>query len=548
MPGCFLPDRTLRLKALPLLFASLLPAFLTAQPAWQHPPKLVVGIVVDQMRVDYLYRYWDNFGPGGFRRMINEGSFQRDAHYDYVPTYTAPGHASIYTGTTPARHGIVTNYPYRRELKDTYYIAKDTTVAPVGTGDPVARRSPSQLLASTLADELELRTDHRSITIGLALKDRSAIMPVGRTGDAAYWYVGGDEGRFVTSGWYRKELPRWLASFNDRRLPAQYLDQTWDLLLPRERYHTPLPDDNPYELPIAKGIAPTLPIDLSTLRKAGNDLGLLAYTPWGNTLTTDLAMAAVEGEGMGRDDVTDLLAVSYSSTDALGHLMGPRALEVEDMYIRLDREVERLLGFLDKVVGPGEYTVFLTADHGGADVPAYLRDLKGGAGYTSLESLQRWLEVQGFAEVIDKVRSGQVFLKPDLPQGTDAAVADALSQHPEIACAVAGSRLRTMDEDRGLARFLARGYMPQRCGDVLFLLRPGFLVGEDGGGGQGTSHGTAWNYDTQVPVLFFGKGIAKGEVLQRTSITDIAPTVSALLGMVLPNAADGRVVPEVLSK
>lgn len=536
------------MKKTAFFIAALFSGGLMAQePAWVHPPKLVVGIVVDQMRVDYIYRYWDNFSEGGFRRMINEGTFQREAHYNYVPTYTAPGHASVYTGTTPARHGIVTNHPYRRDLKGTYYIAKDTTVSPVGTESSRAQRSPYQLLASTLADELELRTERRSHTVGVALKDRSAIMPMGRTGDAAYWYVGGDEGRFVTSSWYRNDLPAWLEAFNAKGLAARYLEQTWDLLLPRDRYHTPLPDNNPYELPIAEGIQPTLPVDLSALRKGGNDLGLLVYTPWGNTITTDLAIAAIEGEDMGMDGITDLLAISYSSPDELGHLMGPRALEVEDMYLRLDRELERLFTFLDKRVGKGEYTVFLTADHGGVDVPAYLRDLKGGAGYTALGGVEKWLEANGFGGVIEKVRAGQVFLRPDAPAGTDRAMADALARHPEIACAVAGSQVREMGELHGLARFMAKGYMPQRSGDVLFLMRPGYLEEEYGDGGKGTSHGTAWNYDTQVPVLFFGKGVAHGEVLRRTFITDIAPTVSALVGMSRPNASDGEVVPEVLA-
>lgn len=535
------------MKKTAFLFGALLAGGLMAQePGWTAPPKLVVGIVVDQMRVDYLYRYWDNFGDGGFKRMIREGSFQRDAHYNYVPTYTAPGHASVYTGTTPARHGIVSNYPYRRELKGSYYIAKDTTVAPVGTSRTQAQRSPYQLLASTLADELELRTDRRSRTVGVALKDRSAIMPMGRTGDAAYWYVGGDEGRFVTSSWYRNELPEWLVRLNAKGLAAQYLQQTWDLLLPRDRYHVPLPDNNPYELPLAKGVDPTLPVDLAALREAGNDLGLLVYTPWGNTLTTDVALAAIDGEELGADGVPDLLAISYSSPDELGHLMGPRALEVEDMYIRLDRELERLFTYLDAQVGAGEYTAFLTADHGGVDVPSYLRDLKGAAGYTSMGALRTWLEERGFSGLIEAVRAGQVFLVPDAPAGTDKAMADALAMHPAIACAMAGSRLRSMEGLHGLATFMARGYMPGRSGDVLYLMQPGHLEEEYGDGGKGTSHGTAWNYDTQVPVLFMGKGVAQGEVLRRTAITDVAPTVSALLGMSRPNASDGDVVPEVL--
>lgn len=523
--------------------------FLAAQaqdPQWARPPKLMVGIVVDQMRVDNIYRYWDDFGDGGFRRLVREGSFQRDAHFDYVPTFTAPGHASIYTGTTPARHGIVSNYPYVRGLRHSWYCARDTTVMPVGTADNNAQRSPCQLMASTLADELELRTDRRSRTVGIALKDRAAIMPIGRTGDAAYWYLGGKEGKFVTSSWYGKKLPVWVDAFNQKDLAAKYLDRTWELAMPRDRYHTPLPDDNPYEEPLAPGIRPVLPVDLATLRKTGADLRLLVYTPWGNTLTTDMAIAAITGDSLGMDAVPDLLALSYSGPDELGHMMGQRSIEVEDMYVRLDRELARLLSHLDENVGKGEYTVFLTGDHGGADVPAYLRDLKGGAGYNAMTELQAWIGEHGFAGLVDTVRQGQVFLKPGTPKGTAEAMALALGMHPDIFCAVAGERLRGMGELRGIARAMARGYMPQRCGDVLFALRPGFYEAEYANGGAGAEHGTAWNYDTQVPVIFFGKNVLTGEVLRRTSITDIAPTVSAILGMALPNAADGRVVPEVV--
>ena len=235
------------------------------------------------------------------------------------------------------------------------------------------------------------------------------------------------------------------------------------------------------------------------------------------------------------------------SPDELAHSMGQRSLEVEDMYARLDLEFARLLNYLDEHVGRGEYTVFLTADHGGADVPAYLRDLKGSAGYTSMAEVQTWIGAQGFAGRIDTVRQGQVFLKIAAPKGTADALAHALSMNPAIACAVSAERLQDMGQLRGIASAMARGYMPQRCGDVLFALRPGYFEAEYGNDGAGTEHGTAWNYDTQVPVIFFGKHVVKGEVLRRTSITDIAPTVSAILGMALPNAADGRVVPEVIS-
>lgn len=530
---------------------------LAQEPSWQHPPKLVVGIVVDQMRTDYIYRYWDNFGDGGFKRLIGDGAFLRDAHYNYMPTVTGPGHASIYTGTTPSHHGIVANDRYDRTTRKTIYCTMDMDANAVGTAPGNAHRSPVQLLSTTLADEIERRTERRSKTIGVALKDRSSILPIGRTGDAAYWMYG-TEGNFITSTWYMKQLPQWVIDFNAKKLAEQYLAQTWSLVLPVERYHQVLPDDNPYEIPLFRGVRPSLPLNLDSLRKAGAGLDLISYTPWGNTITTDMALAALKGERMGTDAITDLLAISYSSTDILGHRMGPRAVEVEDMYIRLDRELKRLLDELDKSVGSGQYTVFLTADHGAVDVPQYLKDLKGSAGYVDMkqlaDSLNNWFDsdVDSLA-----VWEGNVFLlERALPLPEDEARGnkkpnlrwlDGLRHHPGVHRTWTAKDLNfqegTSDDLNALVR---NGFMPQRSGDVLFVMRPGHFELEEWSNGHGTTHGSPWTYDTHVPILFYGAGVQHTEVLRRTHITDIVPTISAIVGMSLTDACTGRVVDEVV--
>jgi len=549
------------LRVLPVAFAlssCALNAPAQQPPTWQAPPKLVVGIVVDQMRADYIYRYWDNFGDGGFKRMVNEGAFLRDAHYDYAPTYTAPGHASIYTGTTPAYHGIVGNDLFYRKLGRDRYCAEDSTRQTVGMAGIVGQRSPINLLATTLADELERRTERRSCTIGVALKDRSAIFPIGRTGDAAYWFGGGPDGAFVTSTWYANELPAWLQRFNAERPAVKHLANTWDLLLPRARYHEVLPDDNPYEMPLTGALTPTLPVDLQALYTSSGSTGIIAYTPWGNTLTTDLALAAMEGEDLGADAITDLLAVSYSSPDILGHRVGPRALELEDMYVRLDRELQRLFEAVDKRIGSDAYTVFLTADHAGVDVPAYLKDLKGSAGYVDLTALRTALEQHlqdrfGAGPWVSGILNEQVYLndtliaarKLDL-EHIQRTTALCLAHHPEIAHAYTATDLLWGDYSGGVARSLQRGFMVQRSGDVAFVMRPGYFERYGTAVGKGTTHGSPWNYDTHVPILFMGKGIRHTEVLRRTSITDIAPTVAMLVGMTMPDAATGAVLLELL--
>lgn len=526
------------------------------QPAWQAPPKLVVGIVVDQMRVDYIYRYWNNFGEGGFKRLIGEGAFLRDAHYTYVPTITGPGHASIYTGSTPSHHGIVANDRYDRATGRMIYCVRDTTVQ--GVGSPTAQCAPSQLLATTLADEIERRTDRRGKTIGIALKDRSAILPIGRTGDAAYWF---SNGNFVTSTWYMKELPKWVKDLNAQKLTEHYLGNTWEPLLPIEKYHQVLPDENPYEQPLVAGGKASFPYDLATLSKGPAGLGLIAYTPWGNTLTTDMALAALHGEGLGQDEITDLLAISYSSTDLLAHKMGPRSVEVEDMYIRLDRELARLLSELDKTVGAGKYTLFLMADHGAVDVPQYLKDLKGSAGYVDVAPLRgainaALLQHTSAMDSVAYIGEGEIYLtgfgrkRARLKGLMDAfdAVRDTLITMPAIAEVNSPALGSMFGGDRtAMAELERNGYMADRCGDIQYALKPGYFEAEGSFLGKGTTHGSGWNYDTHVPVLFFGQGIAHGEVVRRTAVADIAATITMIVGCAMPDACVGDPVPEILS-
>lgn len=530
-------------------------AGIAQQPSWQAPPKLVVGVVVDQMRVDYIYRYWNNFGEGGFKRLIGDGAFLRDAHYTYVPTITGPGHASIYTGSVPAYHGIVANERYDRASGKMLYCVKDTTVQ--GVGSPTAQSSPSQLLATTLADEIERRTDRQGKTIGVALKDRSSVLPIGRTGDAAYWFS--SNGSFVSSTWYMKELPKWVNDFNARELAKNYLAQKWEPVLPIEKYHQVLPDGNPYEQELTGGAGNAFPYDLATLSKGPAGLTLITATPWGNTLTTDMALAALEGEQMGKDNITDLLAISYSSTDILGHKMGPRAVEIEDMYIRLDRELARLLTELDKSVGAGKYTLFLTADHGVVDVPAYLKDLRGSAGYVDAAAFKKaindGLKEKGGLDSVLYVGDGEVFLSwrdgrpPDMDKRMRGCgvVHDVLREDPAIASIRFGSisdiLASSTDEQINAMR---NGYMSERCGDVQYTLKPGYFEAEGVFASKGTTHSAGWNYDTHVPVLLFGQGIAKGEVVRRTAVADIIPTIVMIVGCALPDAAVGEPVKEAL--
>ena len=345
----------------------------------QDKPKLIVGIVIDQMRAEYLYRFQDNYAENGFKRLLREGFNVKNTHYNYIPTATGPGHTSIYTGTTPVNHGIVSNDWYNRELGRSIYCAEDSTVFLVDhlgvQKDKKFKnfsRSPKNNLTTTITDELKLFTNQRSKVIGVSLKDRGAIFPSGHLANAAYWY-NPNNGHFVTSSYYMNKLPQWLIKFNNKKKSDSLLNQTWKTLLPIEKYIHSEIDDSSFEK-IFKGKQLSIfPYDLKTLRKENGNYKLITQVPQGNTLLTELVKATLKGENLGRSETTDFLTISYSSTDYVGHNFGIRSKELEDTYIRMDREIALLLKDLDTEVGKDNYILFLTADHAVSDNPPFLK-------------------------------------------------------------------------------------------------------------------------------------------------------------------------------
>lgn len=380
-------------------------------------PKLVVGIVVDQMRQEYFYRFHDRYTEGGLKRLMHEGFMMENGHYNYIPTYTGPGHASVYTGTTPATHGVIGNNWYIRATDKDIYCAEDSTVTAIGGSEGNGKISPNNLLTSTITDELRFATGKRSKVVGVAIKDRGAALPAGHLGDA-YWYDS-KTGDFMTSSYYHGELPVWVKAFNERKLPAKYLNQTWETLFPLETYVQGAPDDNDFESPFIGRDTPTFPYDLKALQAENGGLGLISSTPFGNTFTLDMALAAIEGEQLGKRGETDFLAVSFSSPDYIGHRFGPSSIELEDNYLRLDLEMARFFDYLDKEIGEGEYLVFLTADHGVADVVNYMKSERMATG--SLDTRFLMTQLKGFTnhkygegDWISNFSNQQVFLNRKL--------------------------------------------------------------------------------------------------------------------------------------
>jgi len=516
-------------------------------------PKLVVGIVVDQMRYDYLTRFWNQYGEGGFKRMVNEGFNCKNNHFNYAPTSTGPGHTSIYTGTTPAMHGIIGNDWYDKQANEMVYCAGDDSYASVGTTTDDGKMSPHRMLTSTITDQLRLHTQQRGKVIGVALKDRGAILPAGHSANAAYWFEGRADGNWITSSYYMDALPQWVVDFNQSDAVEDY-KKPWNTLRPINTYVESGADANNYE-GLQKGeTSNTFPHDLPKIWEENGQYNLLRRSPYGNSITADFALAALEGENLGQDEITDFLAVSFSSTDYVGHFYGVNSKEIEDTYIRLDQDLDRLFTALDDKVGEGEYTVFLTADHAAINVPSYLMDQRIPAGYLDMKGMQEklgeFLQYKyGTTDVVKNVSNYQVFLDHkilanldiDLEQAQEDIAKELLS-FEGIGQVYTGHQMWENDYNQGIPYILQKGYNQKRSGDVLIVPNPGYISYSK----TGSTHGSPQIYDTHVPLLLFGKGIKHGSTVNRTEIPDIAPTIASLLGIAFPNGTTGKPIGEVL--
>ncbi|CAM4184167.1 alkaline phosphatase PafA [Gillisia hiemivivida] len=519
-------------------------------------PKLVVGVVVDQMRYDYLTRFWNKYGDDGFKRLVAEGFNLKNNHFNYIPTYTAPGHASVFTGTTPQNHGIISNSWYSKFEEKYIYCVTDESVQPLGTVASAGKMSPHRLLATTIADENRLFTQMRGKTIGIALKDRGAILPAGHTANAAYWFHGQEEGKWISSTFYMEDLPKWVKNFNISGTALSYM-KPWDAIQDLDTYLESGIDENLFEAGFNGKETATFPYDLQALGKENGNYDLLKATPYGNSLTTDFAIAAIKGEELGKDEYTDFLTVSFSSTDYVGHNFGVNSKEIEDTYLRLDLDLARLLSELDKNVGKGNYTLFLTSDHGGVDVPTYLTSVKIPSGYFDdvkfEEDLNKFIgEKYSKGGIIESVSNYQVFFNYSTLAQTnidrislEQSIAHFILQYPKVNKVFTRTQLESGSFTAGTAALVQNGYNQKRSGDVVFVLDPAVISYT---ATTGSTHGSGFSYDTHAPLIFFGKGIKHGSTAARSEVVDIAPTISVLLGISFPNSSTGDPLEEVLEK
>ena len=515
-------------------------------------PKLVVGLVVDQMRWDYLYRFYDRYTEGGFKRLLREGFNCENTQINYVPTVTAIGHATIYTGSVPAIHGIAGNDFIVNATGREMYCTEDPTVQTVGSPSKAGEMSPRNMFTSTIADELKLATNFRSKAIGVALKDRGSILPAGHAADAAYWYDS-RTGNFITSTYYMKELPAWVQKFNDQKLPAKYLSKDWNTLYDIKTYVQSTADDNAYEGSWGDKTRPVFPV--ATSKMFEKDFDIIRVTPYGNTLTAEMAKAAVVNEQLGQRGVTDFLAVSFSSPDYVGHKFGINAIETEDTYLRLDKDLADFFTFLDTKIGKGKYTLFLTADHAAAHNISFLVDNKIPSARFSGSSLQRSLnskleEKFGAKNLVLSMSNYQVHLNyraMDSMSLDESAVGDlivaALLRDTNISFAANMHNIGKAVVPAEIRERMINGYNAERSGSIFFALKPAM----SSSGSTGTSHGV-WNpYDSHIPLIWMGWGIKRGKTFRQVGMTDIAPTIAALLRIQEPNGCIGKPITEIVN-
>ena len=524
----------------------------TPPPASIARPKLVVGIVVDQMRWDFLYRYYDRYAPnGGFKKFLNQGYSCENAFIPYTPTLTACGHTTIYTGSVPSLHGITGNAWYDRQLKRSVYCTEDQTVRGVGVTGSVGEMSPKNMLVTTIGDEVRLASNFRSKVIGIAFKDRGGILPAGHSANAAYWFDGGS-GNWISSTYYMSELPEWVKAFNARKLVDQYYKRNWNLLYPANTYIQSASDEQNYEGKPLGADSKGFPYSLEKF--IGKNYGAIASTPYGNTLTAEMAKAAIEAEKLGAGNETDMLTVSFSSPDYVGHAFGPNSIEIEDTYLRLDKDLGDFFNYLDTKIGKGQYLVFLSADHGVSHVPGFLKENKIPAGTVSALAIMNRFNPQlkqrfGVERLIVSMNNYQVHLNHPVIDSMNLNevaiknwIIDSLNRLEEISQVIDLAQLGSLPVNSKIKDMIANGYFHRRNGDIQIIFKPQWIDG----GSTGTTHGS-WNpYDAHIPLLWYGWKIRPGKTNREVYMTDIAPTLAALLRVQMPSGSVGRVIEEIV--
>ncbi|RZK44267.1 MAG: alkaline phosphatase family protein [Pedobacter sp.] len=522
-----------------------------AYPAKVERPKLVVGLVVDQMRWDYLYRFYDRYGKGGFKRLVNDGFSVENTFIPYLPTQTACGHSSIYTGSVPAINGIIANSWYDPILGRNMYCTEDKEQKTVGSTSTAGQMSPKNMQVNTITDELRLATNFKSKVISISMKDRGSILPGGHSANGAYWHDG-QTGSWITSTYYMEQLPKWVSDYNGLKVADKFYNQDWNTLYPIDTYINSDADNVPYEGLYKGETTSTFPH--LTKQFAGKNYEVIKSLPHGNTMTIDFAKLAIENEGLGKDNITDFLAISCSSTDYVGHQFGPNSIEIEDTYLRLDRDLEGLFNHLDKTVGKGNYLFFISADHGVAHAPEFLAKNKIPAErYTSrpiIKSLDSLLTAKfQLTKALVNIMNDQVIFDHQVIENSKVdfsavktTTINFLKKQNGISNAIDLQNLQNTTLPDVLKARLTNGFHPKLSGDIQIIANAGWY---NSSSPTGIGHGGWYNYDAHIPLVFMGWNIKPGKTNKTYYMSDIAPTLSGLLKIQMPNGAIGSAITEI---
>jgi predicted AlkP superfamily pyrophosphatase or phosphodiesterase len=561
----------------PLRFMGLFFFALAVCPAVvvaQDTPRLILQITVDQLRGDLPTRHFDQFGEGGLRYLLEQGIHYDNAHHTHANTETIVGHTTLATGATPAAHGMVGNLWYDRSEGRTVYNIEDPEYSILTSGadvdesteiDPTQRaaksdgRSPLTILTSTFGDELTLNTVGRAKVFGVSIKDRGAVSMAGHTGKA-FWFSK-SAGQFVTSNYYYDAYPSWVNAWNADGLPQSYSGMSWELLNPLDTYLFGERDNQDWE-PDFAGFGRTFPHPLGTVDDKYFTT-LLTLSPFGDRMTADFAKTLIDAEGLGDDEVTDFLGLSFSVTDYVGHFFGPSSLEAEDNLLQLDRTLADLFTYIDAEIGLENTLIVLSADHGAPEAPGYLQSLGMPGGYVkpdewdsdaAVERIKSQFGIVGpLFEGYDHpylYLSEEIINDPDIDRvALETAIADELVAFEGVAYAVPSSRLREGSlPDNALMRAVLNNYHPDRSGDIYVVFKPEWFINDMDGLSVTVTHGSPWRYDTFVPILFAGWDIAPQTVSRRVHTIDVALTLAAVAGTRPPSGATGQVLLEVLGQ
>ncbi|MDR3188778.1 MAG: alkaline phosphatase family protein [Prevotellaceae bacterium] len=510
-------------------------------------PKLIVQVVVGQLRSDYLLRFKNNLASGGFKLLITEGAFCQNARYSHLLTQTAPGLATIATGAAPARHGIPSDRWYDRAQNDMQEVCFDAKTAPIESSNDRLRKSPKHLLASTFSDELKL-LEKKSTVIGVSMLPEEAILLSGHNSNAAYWY---DEmsGKFVSSSYYMEELPQWAQEFNQKKFTDTYVNRSWETLLPTRKYAAY--SKNSGDAPEGAG---NLVLKAASTTKNGRlSYAKLLETPYGDNLVKDFAISAIVNENMGHNNATDMITIYFGAMRSIGSSYGALSMELEDAFYRTDQNLKHLISFLATHVGKENLLLVLTSDHGVNLSQQQLKEAgmpHGVFDYNKAQVLLRsYLNiVYGKGDWVKSFSQKQIFLNHTLIEDSNLRLSEVqertatfVLQFSGVANAATAHVLSGATFTDGAMQYMQNSFFPKRSGDVILNLEAGWTESA-----TSSDANSAYSYDTHVPLVFYGWRVKRKAIPARVDMTDIAPTLSTLVGISTPNAASGNVIAEIV--